>query len=155
MVRIFLSGYLFFVSFTVAAQLSGTVVSIADGDTFTLMVNKKPVKIRMHGVDSPEKKQPYGEAAKKYLSNLIFNQVVEVRIQGKDRYRRTIGIVSCQGVNINEKLLATGLAWHFKKYDRNPAWAQLEVGARKKRIGLWAQDHPIPPWEFRKPRSKE
>ncbi len=154
MVRIVLISFLFFCSLEVSGQLAGSVVSISDGDTFTLLVNKKSLKIRMHGIDSPEKKQAFGEAAKKYISDLIFDQEVKVQVKGKDRYGRTIGIVSCRGVVINEKMLMAGFAWHYKKYDVNPVWAQLEATARKKRIGLWAHDHPIPPWNFRKLKRK-
>jgi micrococcal nuclease len=66
------------------------------------------------------------------------------------RYGRTIGMVTIDGVNVNEKLLEAGLAWHYKKYDKNPEWAKLEEQARIDKKGLWIQPNPIPPWEWRK-----
>lgn len=113
------------------------------------------MKVRLHGIDCPEKKQAFGKVASTFLGEHIFNRVVEVHVKGKDRYGRTIGIVYDKGEVINEKMLEAGLAWHYTKYDTNSAWAQLEAVARKKRVGLWAQDHPLPPWDFRKQKKKD
>jgi len=132
------------------AQLTGKVVAIADGDTFTILVNKQQIKIRLHGIDCPEKGQDFSQVAKDFISDYVFDKVVTVRTKSKDRYRRTIGIVTVDGKNVNEKLLEAGLAWHFKKYDKNPAWAKLEETARKNKRGLWAHASPIPPWEWRR-----
>ena len=136
--------------FTTYSQLVGNVVSISDGDTFTMLVNKEQIKIRLHGVDCPEKKQDFGNVAKEYLSSNIFGKVVTVQNMNTDRYGRTIGIVTVGGVNINEKLLEEGLAWHYKTYDKNPAWSRLEADARKNKKGLWVQPNAISPWDYRK-----
>ncbi len=144
--------YAILILFPIASfsQLTGKVVAIADGDTFTLLVNKQQIKIRLHGIDCPEKGQDFSKTAKDFLSDYVFDKVVNVRTMSKDRYRRTIGVVSIDGINMNEKLLEAGLAWHFKKYDKNPAWAKLEETARKNKRGLWVNANPIPPWEWRK-----
>jgi micrococcal nuclease len=76
--------------------------------------------------------------------------VVSVKDMDTDRYGRTIGMVTIDGINVNEELLKAGLAWHYKTYDKNPAWAKLEEEARKNKKGLWLQPNPIPPWEWRK-----
>ncbi|HEY5825254.1 MAG TPA: thermonuclease family protein, partial [Cyclobacteriaceae bacterium] len=84
-------------------QLSGKVIAVADGDTFTLLTaTKKQIKIRLHGIDCPERKQDFGNAAKKFLTDLIFNKAVDVKEMNIDRYGRTIGIVRIDSTNINE-----------------------------------------------------
>ena len=132
-------------------QLRGKVVSIADGDTFTLLTDDlKQVKIRLHGVDCPEKKAPFGAQAKEFTGKSIFGKIVTARKTSTDRYRRTVAIVYLpDGRALNEELLKAGLAWHYKKHDRNPRWAKMEVAARKDRRGLWTLPNPVPPWNFR------
>lgn len=132
------------------SQLLGKVVSIADGDTFTMLVNDKQIRIRLHGIDCPEKGQDFGNVAREFLSDFVFGKVVTVEEMDIDRYGRTIGMVTVDGVNVNEKLLEAGLAWHYKNYDKNPAWAKLEEQAKKDNKGLWAHPNPIPPWDYRK-----
>lgn len=132
------------------AQLVGKVISIADGDTFTMLVNNQQIKIRLHGIDCPEKGQDFSIVAKEFLSSYVFEKVVTVQKMDIDRYGRTIGMVVIDGVNINEKLLAVGLAWHYKTYDKNPVWSKMEDDAKKSKKGLWLHPNPIPPWEWRK-----
>jgi len=134
----------------VYCQNSGQVVSIADGDTFTMLVNNEQIRIRLHGIDCPEKGQDFSNVAKEFLADYVFGKVVTVKEMDVDRYGRTIGMVTIDGVNVNEKLLEAGLAWHYKNYDRNPDWAKLEDQARRDKRGLWVQPNPIPPWEWRK-----
>jgi micrococcal nuclease len=135
-----------------ATELSGKVVGIADGDTFTLLLpNNTTVKIRLHGIDTPEKGQPFGENAKQYTSNLIFNKQVKVKQTDTDRYGRIVGIVTNpENINVNEALLKAGMAWHYKKYDSNPNWANFEKEARASKIGLWQDPNLMPPWDWRK-----
>jgi endonuclease YncB( thermonuclease family) len=136
------------------AQLTGKVVAIADGDSFTMLVDNKQVKIRLHGIDCPEKGQDYYQVAKQYLSDLIFNKTVVAQKTKTDKYRRTIAIVTVGGVNVNEKLLEKGLAWHYREFDNNPTWQRLEDNARNKKVGLWQEPNPIPPWEYRKKKRR-
>jgi micrococcal nuclease len=147
-----------FVSCTTAPQeeevgemISGKVVGIADGDTFTLLTeDKSQKKIRLYGIDCPEKRQPFGSVAKQKLSELIFGKQVQVEFRTYDRWRRIVGIVFCNDQNINEAMISTGMAWHFTRYDDNPRWITLQERTKKKRIGLWSDDSPTPPWEWRK-----
>lgn len=120
------------------------------------MAGSKEVKVRLHGIDCPEKGQDYGEVAKKHLSNLLsFHQdSVRVIVWGKDRYRRTIGTVYSGEVSINESLLEKGLAWHYTRYDSNQKWGLLQEGAMKAKLNLWSMPHPVPPWEWRKSKKK-
>jgi len=149
--------FVFFITINVAhAQLTGTVVSVADGDTFTLLTaDHEQIRVRLHGIDCPEKKQDFGTKAKDFLAGLVFQKQVTVRETDRDRYGRTIGIVTVDGVNVNEALLTAGLAWHYTHYDQNPAWALLEDTARRAKRGLWSQGNAIAPWEFRKAKRRK
>lgn len=138
------------------AQIKGIVVSIADGDTFTLLDSEnKQIKIRLHGIDCPERAQDFGQVAKQYLSDLIFRKPVSVTQTDIDRYGRTIGIVYIDTININERILLSGLAWHYKRYDSNPVWSKLEQTAKENKKGLWSKNDPVPPWEFRKLKTAQ
>ncbi|MBO9681078.1 MAG: thermonuclease family protein [Flavisolibacter sp.] len=137
---------------TDSKTIYGKVVSIADGDTFTLLSNEnKQIKIRLHGIDCPEKKQDFGQVAKQKLSDLIFGKTVRVVQKDIDRYKRIVALVYDEQNNcINTEMLKAGLAWHYTKYDQNPEWQQLENSARANHLGLWSQPSPTPPWEWRK-----
>lgn len=135
--------------------ITGKVVRISDGDTFVLLTaNNKQVKIRLYGVDAPEKSQDFGTVSREYLGKLLQDMEIVVLSKGKDKFGRVIGLVSAGSVNVNEAMLKAGLVWHFKKYDANPAWASFEQKARAQRIGLWIQPNAIPPWEFRDQKKK-
>ena len=138
--------------------LSGKVVAIADGDTFTLLNNEnQQERVRMYGIDCPERGQDYGNVAKEKLSEFIFRRAVRIEEKGKDRYKRTLAVVYDEDNRcVNEEMLKSGLAWHYTEYDTNPQWTRFENAARKARLGLWAQPDPTPPWEWRKAkRMKE
>jgi micrococcal nuclease len=141
---------LVFVTQVSFAQLVGKVVSVADGDTFTMLINNERIRIRLHGIDCPEKGQDFSNVAKEFLSNYVFGKTVSVNEMDVDRYGRTIGMVVVDSVNVNEKLLEAGLAWHYTYYDKNPAWTKLEHEAKNKKLGLWSLPNPIPPWDYRK-----
>jgi micrococcal nuclease len=128
------------------------VIAIADGDTFTILTKDfQQVKIRLYGIDCPEKKQGFGNVAKQRLSELIFGKSVKLKITGLDRYKRSIAFVYDEsGTCINEELLKEGLAWHFLKYDNNPYWDDLEEQAREQKLGLWSMANPVAPWDWRK-----
>lgn len=112
------------------------------------------IKVRFHGIDCPESKQPYSNVCKKYLSDLILGKQVSLKNIGKDRNGRTLAIVFIDTINVNENLLSAGIAWHYKRYDKNPIWAELETRARKEKKGLWKDENSIPPWEWRKNSKK-
>lgn len=129
----------------------GKVVNIADGDTFTiLLADKTTKKIRLYGIDCPEKGQDFGNVAKQFTIQHCKGKNVTVIQKSKDKYRRTVGLVLIDKDTLNVMLLKAGLAWHFKRYDKNPAWDNYEKVARKKKIGLWSMSNAIAPWEWRK-----
>ena len=145
-----------FLPFSLFAQLRGKVVSISDGDTFTILTEEKiQIKIRLYGIDCPEKGQEFGQVCKEYLSKLIFNKLVEVENKGYDRFKRTLGVVFVNQINVNEKMLEEGMAWHFKKYDRSLRWSLIEEKAKSEKRGLWSNPNFIAPWEYRKNKTKQ
>jgi micrococcal nuclease len=128
----------------------GKVVGITDGDTFTILTeDKNEERIRLYGIDCPEKKQAFGAVAKRKLSELIFGKQVRVDFKAYDKWRRVVGVVFYGEENVNESMLEAGLAWHFLRYDDNQKWTSMEEDARKKKVGLWVDINPTPPWEWR------
>ncbi len=131
--------------------LTGTVISIADGDTFRLITEKNQnIKIRLVEIDAPERKQPFFGVSKQGLSNLIYGKNVKVCYKKKDRYGRILGWVYVDSICVNEEMVRQGLAWQFDRYSNNPKLAELEKQAREKRLGLWKDPNPVPPWEWRR-----
>lgn len=139
-----------------AETLQGRVVGVSDGDTLTLLVGgHQQVKVRLAGVDAPEKKQDFGQASKKSLSDQVFNQVVTVEVQDTDRYGRTVGWVSVEGGDVNAAQVQRGMAWVYRQYvdttsRYGKALLDLEANAQARRAGLWAGHNPTPPWDFRR-----
>jgi len=149
MIRIF--TVLFLALLMAANAFNAKVVKVSDGDTIVVLTSKnEQVKIRLEGVDCPELKQPFGMKAKQATSDLCFNKQVRVVKSGKDRYGRTLAYVYVGKVCVNKELVKRGMAWHYKKYNKDSELAKLEVLARKAKVGLWAQGKAIAPWVWRK-----
>jgi micrococcal nuclease len=149
---------LFILSYhVIIAQITGKVVGVHDGDTFTLLTKENvQYKVRLHGVDCPELKQDFGKVCKKYTSDVIFNKTVKVEYSKKDRYGRIVGIVILpNGKILNEELLRYGYGWHYLKYDTNPKWTKLETEAKEAKLGLWKQPNATPPWDYRKEKKRK
>jgi micrococcal nuclease len=133
-------------------SLTGRVVSIADGDTLTVLVDEHTqYRIRLWGVDAPEKKQAFGTRAKQYAGDLAFGKTVTVIEHGTDRYGRTIGeVILPDGRNFSQALTAAGLCWWYRRYAPHDYELQrLEREAREQKRGLWADNDPTPPWDWR------
>lgn len=131
---------------------SGHVVRLADGDTFTLLVaGNKQLKVRLYGIDAPERAQDFGNVSRSKMQELTKGHTISIEVKDTDRYGRTVGIAHRDdGLNLNEEMLRSGLAWHYKAFDKNKKWDQLEQEARKKKLGLWSRPNPTPPWQWRK-----
>ena len=136
--------------------ITGKVIGISDGDTITVLNEKhEQLKIRLAGIDCPEKSQAFGNRAKRTLSDKVFSQNVKVETRDKDKYGRTLGIVKIGEEDINQYMISEGVAWHYKKYantqptEEADRYAKAEETARLNKKGLWIQEHPTPPWEFR------
>jgi micrococcal nuclease len=128
----------------------GKVVGVSDGDTIKVLKDGIQVKIRLAAIDCPEKKQPYGQKAKQFTADMVAGKVVTVWETDTDRYGRTVGFVFIGDKNLNKELLSAGLAWHYKKYSRDPELAKLENKARVAKLGLWSEPDPVAPWEWRR-----
>jgi endonuclease YncB( thermonuclease family) len=123
---------------------------VIDGDSVVLRGDKGEIyEIRLQGVDAPEARQDYGPEAEKALQRRLRGEEVRLRTEGTDRYGRHIGYLEHEGEDINYWLIAQGHAWHYKRYNDDPAWALAEAHARSERIGLWKARRPVPPWEWR------
>ncbi|ARR04573.1 endonuclease, thermonuclease family [Campylobacter vicugnae] len=139
-----------------ANDITGKVISLADGDTLTILTNdKKQVKIRLAHIDAPEKNQDFGEKSKQNLANLCFGKNSIVKVQSKDRYKRLLAEVFCDGKNVNLQQVKSGLAWHYKTYSKNKIYSKAEMAAKKKNLGLWILKNPTPPWKFRKSKKRQ
>jgi len=133
------------------STFSGTVVSVADGDTVTVRVNGHTEKVRLFGIDCPERHQAFGTRARRTTSELTAGRQIRVDVVGRDDYGRLLGkVILADGRNLNQELVRRGLAWWYSHYSRDAALAALEADARAARRGLWVDPHPMPPWEFRR-----
>ena len=137
-------------------KLPGKVIRVLDGDTIAVMDKQRQShKIRLAGIDAPEKKQPYGKKAKKVLTALLRNKRVCIEWHKQDRYKRKVGIVWLDQVDINLQMLHQGLSWHFKKYAKEQSaenqrlYAAAERTSKSKVIGLWQEPDAIAPWDWR------
>lgn len=138
-------------------SIIGDVVSISDGDTLKVLDESKVQhKIRLSGIDAPEKRQAFGNRARQGLAESVMHQRVTVLWGKRDRYGRIIGKVQLDGRDINLTMISAGLAWHYKAYEmeqspaEREAYAAAEETARQAKVGLWKDRDPVPPWEFRK-----
>ncbi|MBN2701128.1 MAG: thermonuclease family protein [Methylothermaceae bacterium] len=151
--KIFEFGVLIFFALpSLAGEISGRVVSIADGDTITVLTpQKRQVKVRLSEIDTPEKRQPYGSKAKQALSNLVFGQNVKVKVETTDRYGRTVGQVYIGGDWVNRAMVCGGHAWVYRKYAKSRSLYDCEREARLSKLGLWSlpEAQRTPPWEWR------
>lgn len=133
-----------------ATTWSGTVIGISDGDTVTVLNDQKqPVKIRLTEIDAPEKAQAFGEKSKQSLSEICFKKSATVENKGTDRYKRTLGRITCEGIDANAEQVRRGMAWAYRQYLTDPTISDLEATAKENQTGLWADENPLPPWNFR------
>ncbi|MBG7617020.1 MAG: thermonuclease family protein [Chloroflexi bacterium] len=147
-----LTTLFFLLSLSVQAEtLEGKVVKIADGDTLSLLTSpSRQVKVRLAGIDAPEKAQPFGNKAKKALAALTFQKQASVAVETEDRYGRTVGRVMVGGLDVNAELVRQGMAWVYRKYTSDQKLYALEVEAKLAKRGLWSSQHPIEPWLWRR-----
>lgn len=162
MIRKILFACILLVQTAYADVLSGRVVGVADGDTITVLDSTNTQhKIRLNGIDAPEKNQAFGNVSKKSLSDMVFNQQIDVDWLKVDRYGRKVGKVILNNEDVNLEQIKRGMAWYFKKYkgdlvqEDRITYVQAEQEAEANRVGLWVDPNPIPPWDFRKQKKSE
>ena len=132
--------------------IQGKVVAIADGDTLTILMNKKQYKIRLAEIDTPESGQPYGSKAKKVLSDLVFRKTVAAEVQDIDRYGRYVARLYVGDLDINAELVKRGVAWVYREYSTDDSFYDYEKTAKENQLGIWGlpESERVPPWEWRK-----
>ncbi len=130
-----------------ALLAAALAVALAGG---AVAAENRQVKIRLHGIDAPEAKQAFGTVARKALADLIADKVVSVEEVDRDRYGRVVANVRVAGKLVNTEMVRSGLAWRYIQYDKQNEFGAIEDDARRHRRGLWADAHPVAPWEWRK-----
>ena len=145
-----------------AGTLLGRVVRVSDGDTIVVLdAGNAQHKIRLTGIDAPERGQAYGTKSKDHLSDSVAGKFVVVEYDNRDRYERILGKVLLSGENMNFEQIRAGMAWHYKKYQDEQSsadrelYSQAEIEAREAKRGLWYDAQPLPPWEYRQIKRKQ
>lgn len=142
-----------FSSLSMENVLHGQVIDVLDGDTVKLRSDWHIYKIRLAGIDAPEKQQAYGVQSKIYLEHLIVDKDVSIKVVSCDQYGRYVGRIYLGGKDINGEMIRSGYAWHYYQYDSDPVYAVFMLDAQRANRGLWQEAHPTPPWIFRKGRN--
>jgi endonuclease YncB( thermonuclease family) len=134
-----------------SSACSGKCVGIPDGDTITVLQDgKEQIRIRLCGINCPEKGLAFATKAKQFTSGLVFGKIIEIKHTDTDWYGRTVAWVYVGSRCVNEELLKAGLAWHYKRYSKDRNLAAFEKKARQRKIGLWRDPHHVPLWVWRK-----
>jgi len=155
--KLLLIFVLFLSNIVNAKTIEGLVIGVADGDTITVLDQQKNTyKIRLQGIDAPEKKQAFGEKSKQSLHDLVHGKQVRIEYDKEDKYGRIVGKITLDDLDICLQQLVLGMAWHYKKYQNEQSVADrvvyndAELKSKSLKLGLWADETPMPPWEFRK-----
>ena len=141
-------------SYATDVALRGKVIRIIDGDTVELMANNNQKHIiRLYGVDAPEDKQPFGNEATEFISEMVLDEKVWVFRKYRDRYGRWVGVLYVDSTCVNQELVGAGFAWVYDQYCRDAIckdWKDSEKRARDYELGLWSSSDSISPWEYRR-----
>lgn len=128
-----------------------TLIKVHDGDTITLADKYgKEIKLRLYGIDAPELAQLYGNEAKSYLQHILSNNNITFKEKHKDTYGRTVATVFVENNNINLEMVKAGYAWHYDRYNKSNVYAKAQQYAKENKLGLWQQENPIEPSQYRK-----
>jgi endonuclease YncB( thermonuclease family) len=134
----------------VETKFTGKAVSFHDGDTLTVLdATNVQRKVRLQGIDAPQRGQPFGNVARDRLAALTMGKAVTVHDDGRDKWGRTLGRIEVEGQDVNRQMVVEGLAWHYVRYSKSKELAAAEIAARAWKRGLWADAKPVPPWEWR------
>ena len=148
------AGIALAVSFPAWAEFTGKVVAVDDGDTLTVLVDRRPVKVHLAAIDAPELKQAFGEQSRQSLADLCLGKDAVVREAGRGRYGSSIGRVVCSGTDANAEQVRRGMAWVYQRNTHATSPLHfLEDVAQRSHEGLWADKSPVRPWIWRKGQS--
>lgn len=138
-------------------DITGRVVRVADGDTVSVLdAKKKQHKIRLYGIDTPERDQPHGRQSRQALAAIVADEPVGVVIVETDEYGRIVGTLYHEGVNVNAAMVRSGDAWWYRHYaPHNRLLSEAEKAARRESKGLWAASDPVPPWDWRRQQRQQ
>jgi endonuclease YncB( thermonuclease family) len=129
-----------------ADPIMGKVVSVTDGDTVRVLdAANVQHKVRLDGIDAPERGQPFGTVARDRLASLVMGKAVTVHSDGRDKYGRTLGRIEIEGQDVNRRMVDDGMAWHYSRFNNDARLAAAERAARAAKRGLWADAKPVPP----------
>jgi endonuclease YncB( thermonuclease family) len=139
-----------------AETFTAKVIVVMDGDTVMVLREGQKIKIRLANIDAPEKAQTFGKQSRDSLLEMVGKKQVQINSQAVDQYGRLVGLISADGLNINEEQVRRGMAWEYSHYHRDETYRALQSEARQAKRGLWTQYNPQAPWEWRKlhPSSK-
>lgn len=136
-----------------ANEITGKVIKIADGDTLTILDrSQQQHRVRLSQIDAPEKSQAFGQQSKQSLSGMCFGKNAIVNVEDQDRYGRIVGTVNCNGINANLSQVGSGMAWVYDSFVKDQNYYSIQKAAKANQRGLWFEQHPTPPWEYRKAR---
>lgn len=126
------------------------VIKIIDGDTYDVLIDNKPQRVRVDAIDAPEKGMPFYKVSKNYLGSLCFKKEIRLKKVDKDSHGRWVcrGYTE-EGLDLSVEMIKAGLAWHYKKYSTDKELAMLEEYAKSNKLGLWSERLSLPPWEVR------
>lgn len=138
------------------AVLAGRVTRVIDGDTLDVLLASGRIRVRLHGVDAPERDQPGGPESTQWLQQRVLDRDVLIEPVSQDRYERMLAVLYLDDANLNRDLLRLGHAWAYRRYLRaaDRIFCDIEHAARRQLSGVWGQDAPRAPWEFRATRGK-
>jgi micrococcal nuclease len=126
------------------------VTQVADGDTYEVIIADTVTRIRINGIDAPERYMPYSIISRNFLNSKIYRKNVHVKFLQKDIHNRWVADTYLDTLNIGALMIQEGMAWHFKNFSKDQQLSDLELAARKNKVGLWKDSMPTPPWEWRK-----
>lgn len=137
-------------------ERKGTVIKVIDGDTFDVLAGKEQIRVRLFGIDSPERGQAFNKKAKEYTATLVAGKNITLVIRDTDRYGRSVADAYLSDHrHVNAEIVKAGYAWHFKQFSNSEELARLEQQARNNKWGLWQDSDPVAPWQFRRDGRKK
>ncbi len=134
--------------------IKGKITRVIDGDSVVLKSDSDEETIHLDGIDAPEFMQTNGDKSTSYLKKLVMEKNVEVRWEKKDSFDRILGTLYIGDKNVNLEMVSKGWAWHFERYNKSDQLAQAQKDAKEAKLGLWEDDNPEAPWDYRKKQSK-
>ena len=131
-------------------KFTAKVIGVSDGDTVTVLLNRKQYKVVIDGIDTPEPTQAFSKKSKKHLSDLVFGKQVTGERKSLDKYGRSVCSLSIDGKEVEKEMLKAGLAWHYLAFSKDPERQALEDQAKAEKLNIWSEAGPVAPWDWRK-----